>query len=304
LGRAQAEQQAAKQQRQTFLAQVLAEPEEPPPALAQVAKTLNATDGSLQEQFPAESALIVQRSQAYRTAEKQAWQEALQAALSDESGPSSLAQVARRLGHSNSQKLRFHFPELCRRIVQRHQADLAKQRQTIQSQLEAILAEGQVPAPTLIVVAHRLGSNEATLKRLFPTQVQALLAHRRQAQDTQKLAAERALQVVLADDQGAPPSMKALAKELGYAPDTLRAYFPDLTGAIQAKAQAFSQARSQKRHQQLREEIKRLTQELYRQGLDPTLRQIALRLPSPKLIMDPQVRQAWREARQDLGLPP
>jgi AraC-like DNA-binding protein len=303
LRRAQAERQAAKQQRRLFLAQVLAEPEETSPALTRVAKILNASDASLQEQFPAESALIVQRSQAYKTAEKQAWQEALQAALTADPGASSLIQVARQLGHPNSQKLRFHFPELCRQLLQRQQADLANHHQTIQVQLEAILAEGRVPAPTLTEVARRLEYNEATLKRHFPAQVQTLLERRRHDQNAQKLAAERTLQAVLAGDQAPPVSMKALAQELGYTYDTLRAYFPDLTAAVQARRQAFIKAKSQERCQELIEKVRRLTQELHQQGLDPTLRQVALRLSSPKLTIDPQVRQAWREARQEIGLP-
>lgn len=302
LRRAQAERQAAKQQRQVFLAQVLAESEAAPPALSRVAKNLNTTDGSLQDQFPVESTLIVQRSQTYKAAEKQAWQEVLQAALAAEPGPPSLAQLTRQLGHPNSKRLRFHFPELCRQIVQWQKARLADQHQAIQVRLEAILAEDHLPPLTLVEIARRLGYNEATLKRRFPAQVQTLLEQRRHAQDAQKLATEQTLQSILAGEPAPSLSMKDLAQELGYTYATLQAYFPDLTAAVQAKRQAFVKARSQERRHELMAKVRFLTQELHRQGLEPTLRQVALRLPSPKLSLNPLVRQAWREARREIGL--
>jgi hypothetical protein len=68
-------------------------------------------------------------------------------------------------------------------------------------------------------------------------------------------------------------------------------------------SKVYARERGEQRRRRLDEAIKRLTQELYQAGIDPTLRQISLRLPNPKLIITPHLRQAWREARQALGLP-
>jgi AraC-like DNA-binding protein len=305
LRRAQAERQAAKQRRKAFLDQVLARSNGPAPALPQVAKILNTTDVGLQEQFPEESALIVQRYQTYKAAEKQAWQDALQAALTaDQTPPPTLAEVAQQLGHGHSMKLRFHFPHLCQQLQHRRQAYLADRRHELQAQLEAMLAESQAaPPPTLMQAARRLGCDESTLKHFFPTQVQALMARRQHHDEVKKLAAERALQAILEDEQGAPPALKALARELGYTYDTLRAYFPDLAAAVVARRQAFVKARSQQRRYQLAEEVKRITRELYQQGINPSAHQLRLRLPKPGVLVDPYVLEAWREARAELGLP-
>jgi non-ribosomal peptide synthetase component E (peptide arylation enzyme) len=97
--------------------------------------------------------------------------------------------------------------------------------------------------------------------------------------------------------------MKALARELGYTYDTLRAYFPDLAAEVVAKRQAFVKARSQQRHHQLVEEVKRITRELHQQGINPSIHQLRLRLPKPGMTADPIVLEAWREARTELGLP-
>jgi hypothetical protein len=65
----------------------------------------------------------------------------------------------------------------------------------------------------------------------------------------------------------------------------------------------YLKARGQQRRQHLDQEVKRITRELYHQGIDPTLYQIGLQLPQPAMAIPPHTRQAWREARKELGLP-
>ena len=121
-------------------------------------------------------------------------------------------------------------------------------------------------------------------------------------QEAKKLATEQALQAILADEKEGPPAMKVLAKELDYTYGTLRRYFPELMADVLAKQQAFVKVRNLQRQQQLETEVRRLTKELYDQGIDPTLRQLGLRLPNHKMIIIPHLRQAWLETRQELDL--
>jgi AcrR family transcriptional regulator len=305
LDRAEADRKAAKQQRKDFLDQVLAASDGPPPALTQVAKILNIPDADLPGQFPEESALITRRYQAYKAADKQAWQEALQAALaSDQTPPPTVAQVAKQLGLPDDHKLRFHCPDLCQQIQHRRQAYRADRQHQLQLEFEAILAESQTGSPlTLMQVARRLGCTEAFLKRLFPAQAQMVIARRQRYYEARKQAAERTLQAVLEDEQREPPALNTLSKELGYACGTLQAYFPDLAAAVVAKRRAFIKARSRQRQHELLEEVKRITRELHEQGINPSRYQLTLRLSRSRMLADPAVLQAWQEARAELGLP-
>lgn len=212
--------------------------------------------------------------------------------------------MARQLGLADSKKLRFHFFELCRQILHRRETYLTNSRQRLQAHLETILAESQVePPPSLTEIARQLEYDPSTLKRLFPAQVQAIMDRRQRYQEAKKLAAEQALKAALEDDEHTFPSLKGMAEELGYSRDTLQRYFPDLTAAYLAKRQDIIKTRSRQSRQQLAEEVKRITRELYQQGIDPTLGQIGLQLPHSKMTIQPYVRQAWSEARAELGLP-
>jgi len=304
LQRAQTERQATKAQRKAVLDQCLIPSDSPPPALAQVARSLNTSDAGLAEQFPEEGTRLVQRYQAYKAAEKQSWQSALQAALAVEQNlPPTVTQVARQLGHPDSKKLRFHFPQLCRQLGQQRQTYLANYRHTLQIRLEAILAESQSgPPPTLLAVARRLDCLETTLKRLCPEQTQALLEQRQQFFEAKKSAAEQTLRAILTDE-AEPPALKILAQDVGFSYDILRHHFPDLMAALLTKRQTAIKTRNQQRQQQLVETVKAITRELHQQGLNPNLYQVGLRLPQPKMLIMPELRQAWLETRRELGLP-
>jgi AraC-like DNA-binding protein len=241
------ERLAARQQRKAVLDQVLADNNDPPPSLTQVAGQLNCTDAGLAEQFPQESQLIMQQYQAYKIAEKQAWKEALQAALADDqTPPPTLIEVARQLGHATSKKLQFHFPDICQQLLLKRQTYLVNHRQKLRAQLEVILSDNrEQPPPPLTEVACRLGITDCTLRRLFPAQTQAILERCQRYKETKKMAAERTLQAILADEQKIPPAMETLTKELGYSRDTLRFHFPELIAAVMAKRQALIKAKNQ-----------------------------------------------------------
>jgi len=246
LRRSQAELQAAKQQRKAVLDQILAQNNSPPLSMTQVAKQLNCTDAGLTEQFPQESRRITQRYQAYKAAEKQAWAKTLQAVLADEqTPPPTLTEIGRQLGHATSKKICFHFPELCRQIRQKRQDYLARQHQLRRTQLETMVRENRTPPPTMMEVARCLSCDESHLKRSFPTLVQTLMAQRQAYNEAKKLAAEQALQAILADEQEVPPALKTLCKQLGYANGTLQRYFPELTAAILTRRRALLKAKRQ-----------------------------------------------------------
>jgi AraC-like DNA-binding protein len=299
--RRQAYQQAEKQRRKTFLDQVLAENALPPHSLSQVARNLNCNVSILHDQFPETSRAIVNRNQAYKQEKKATIKAALQAALADQQNPPPpLIQLARQLGYENIDVLRIHFPDLCHQIHQRYQSS---RQQIARAKLEAVLAASPDPPPTLKDISQQLGYSANGLKRLWPDLCQAIVEKRQQYQDGRKLALEQTLKAVLADEQTPPMSLKKIAAQFGFAPHTVGKYFPDLATAVSEKYKAYRSQKAQQRQQQLAEEVKSITRQLHHEGIDPTLKQLTLRLPYPKMIFMPYICEAWREARQELGLP-
>jgi AcrR family transcriptional regulator len=302
VNRHQAYRQGEKQRRQVVLDQVLSEHPVPPPPLSQVAKSLSCDATSLQRQFPEASQVIVDRYRAYRTKERQRAKAALETALSHKQRPPLLPiQVARQLGYEDSHSLFRYFPEMCHQLSQREEAH---RRQIARAQLEAVLAEEQSEPPlSLGAMGRQLGYSSATLKHLCPDLCRVITDRYRNYWTQKKLSVKYALEAILSGEKSPAVSVQAIAREFGYCSDTIRRYFPDLTTAVSATYKMYLKARGQQRRQHLDQEVKRITRELYHQGIDPTLYQIGLQLPQPAMAIPPHTRQAWREARKELGLP-
>jgi AraC-like DNA-binding protein len=302
VNRHQAYRQAEKQRRHVFLDLLLSENPVPPPPLSQVAKSLSCDATSLLRQFSEASHVIVDRYRAYRTTERQLAKAALETALSHEQRPPLLPiQVAKQLGYEDSHSLLTYFPEMCHQLSQR---DEAHRRQIARTQLEAVLAEEQPePPPSLEAMSRQLGYSGATLKHLCPDLCQVITDRYRNYWNQKKLSVKYALEAVLTGEKSPAVSVQAIAREFGYCSDTIRRYFPDLTAAVSATYKTYLKERGQQRRQHLDKEVKRITRELFHQGIDPTLYHIGLQLPNPAMTIPPHIRQAWREARKELGLP-
>lgn len=300
--RRQAHRQAERQRRQTVLAEIIAENPVPPPSLSQVADRLSCGPSTLQRQFPEASEIIVARYRAYRDQERVVAQAALEAALTDEQQPPPLPlQVAQQLGYEDSKYLLTYFPKLCHQLCQRYETH---KRQLARARLEAILVEQPADPPLpLGAISRQLGYHRATLKHLCPDLCQVVEQRHQTYWAEKKKGVKQTLEAILRDERTPPVSVNAVAKEFGYFSGTIRRYFPDLATAVSAKYKVYAKQRGEQRRRQLDEQIKGLTRELYQAGIDPTLRQISLRLPKPKVIITPHVRQAWRQARHELGLP-
>jgi AraC-like DNA-binding protein len=300
--RYQTYRQAEKQRRQAFLAEMISGNPVPPPSLSQVAESLGCDPSALQRQFPTMAKIIVKRYRTYREQERKLARTALAVALADDQNPPLLPiQVARQLGYEDSKYLLTYFPELCHQLYQRYEAH---KRHRARTQLEAILVEPQSDPPLpLGTISRQLGYHRATLKHLCPDLCQVVEERHQTYWEEKKRGVKQTLEAILSDERTPPISVNAVAREFGYFPGTIRRYFPNLAAAVSAKYKIYARERGRQRRRHLDEKVKRMTRALYQAGIDPTLRQISFRLPNPKMIITPHIRQAWREARNKLGLP-
>jgi AraC-like DNA-binding protein len=300
--RRRVQRQAVWQQRQAFLDKIISENPVPPPSLPQVAANLDCSESHLRAQFPQLSKIIQKWYQLARQREKERAKAALKAALSPEQQPPLLPlQVAQSLGYENANYLIRHFPKLCHRLCQRYEA---YKRQMIRTQLQTFLAQpASEPPLTLNRISWQLGYEIDTLRFHCPDLCQ-LLEERYEAYRAEKFRiAQQRLEALLSGETSPPASVEAVARESGFNVQTVRSRFPDLAKAVTDTYRHYVRQRSRERRQRLVAEVKRITRELYRAGLDPTLGRVAACLPHSRMILATFLQQAWQEARQELGLP-
>lgn len=296
--RHQAARQAEPVRRLAYLEQLIAENPIKPLSLSQVAGHLGCEPSPLQRQFPAQCKIIVDRYRTYRTQERAMAQAALEAAL-DQHPPLRPIQVARQLGYENSNYLLTYFPELCHQLFQRHEEH---RRQVARQQLEKVIAELGPEPPSLPKICRQLGYHPNSLKHLCPDLCQIIENKRQTDYQHKKQAIKETLQAILDGTQD-PLSVTAVARKFECSLTTIQCYFPQLSQAVSAKYKSYLRERAEQRRHQLDEEVQQITLTLFAEGIDPKLGRVFQRLSSPGSAKDPQVRQAWRAARKELGLP-
>lgn len=150
----------------------------------------------------------------------------LSASSSDRREP--LRTVVRITGW-HEQTVRHHFAELCAAIVTRHAEFFAKRfvKSKALPVLKAALKE--IPPPTIVTVAERIGSGVASLRYHF-RELTVELANRRRA-DRKRV--EMDLKKILLQDP--PLSLGQTARSIGISARWLRIKFPDLIKVILMK---------------------------------------------------------------------
>lgn len=111
-----------------------------------------------------------------------------------------------------------------------------------------------------------------------------------------------AILVMLASNEEPPPTMKEVAKRLGYDRRTICSHFPDLCRTISAKCRSYGKACHLKKIQQSCEEVQQIAHNLYHQGVYLTEARVSELMTHPGYFRYKQVRAVLHEARRELGL--
>lgn len=140
-----------------------------PPSLRQIASGLGLSTYMpgrfFLKKFPKLYRRILRRRTNYRMKQKEQIRQKLTAILREQPPP-TLDQVTKRLGFRANTYMREHYPDLCRRIVERHRQYRKARFEDIGRILEAILHEE--PPVSLRAAASRLGRNPCHLRSRFP----------------------------------------------------------------------------------------------------------------------------------------
>jgi hypothetical protein len=112
------------------------------------------------------------------------------------------------------------------------------------------------------------------------------------------------LETIALSAQIPPPSLKAVARQLGGDPHSLKTYHPGPSQAISDRYATYMSAKKLATEQQLCAEVQEAVRQLIEQNIPPTGRNVALVLSKPGILRSSVVREARRSAireRQNTG---
>jgi hypothetical protein len=112
------------------------------------------------------------------------------------------------------------------------------------------------------------------------------------------------LETIALSAQIPPPSLKAVARQLGGDPHSLKTYHPGPSQAISDRYATYMSAKKLATEHQLCAEVQEAVRQLIEQNIPPTGRNVALVLSKPGILRSSVVREARRSAireRQNTG---
>jgi transcriptional regulator with XRE-family HTH domain len=179
----------------------------------------------------------------------------------------------------------------------RHQFDKDKALQELNKALE------EIPPPSMTEVQKRLGyKTYSTLYERFPDLCAAISQRCRDYKSScQKEKLRGELEAVLNSDECPPPSLKEVARRLGYSTTTFYSNFPELSYVIANRYTSYLNASHAELITRLVGEARQSAISLHNERIKPTDRRVAERLTKPGAILQKEVRAALRELRQELG---
>jgi hypothetical protein len=156
---------------------------------------------------------------------------ALQAELAKEN-PSSLEEIAKRLGYKRGTSLRLKFPEICEVIKQKRIEYRKRFLSNIQRELKEVLSEN--PPPKVKEVEKRFRSTYGvTILDYFPDIYRQISARHLSYSKVRDEAVRTALKEML--EENPPQGVRQAAKRIGYTEGTLYTKYRELMLALSAR---------------------------------------------------------------------
>lgn len=203
--------------------------------------------------------------------------------------PIPVSQIAAELGYETENRLREHFPGLCREIAVKQSQNRATHREEVRIAL--VKAALEEPPSTAEALAAKLGCNRGTLCRSFPDLYRQFLEARRAWAARQREGIRVNVEAVAADMTGA--SVPDICRTAGIGLQFLMKRFPDLYRQIVSRyLDRCDNIRKQKR-ETLRQDVHRAVAELSARGLRPTFTRVA------PLLSD-QAAKDWKLIHQEI----
>ncbi len=153
--------------------------------------------------------------------------------------------------------------------------------------------------PTLKEVAKDLGyNNTCTIYEHGPELCRAIAAKRHT--DTENI--QKMLESIMVNDENPPPSMREVARRLGYSVQVLDRCFPEMCRAISERYKAYRRSRRDETVRQICHEVRSTVLRLHAQGEYPSLRKVRNLLRKPHDMLRKEAQESWRQTLRELGI--
>jgi len=283
--------------------------EQPPPSLLDIARRLDYRGvDRLYQVDPILSKRIAanyhqsgkghwwRKPEATRICERSKIRRLLEDSLAKER-PVSVHYLSASLGYLNDGYIRQRFPDLCRAISQKIEAQKIARFAAVKRFLGEAVQECSVP--TLHDLAKRLGYASADpLRRHFPDLCRQILARQHVAREQRIAELRKTLQSVLQESPA--PSFSSVCKRIGLSRSFLEDICPKQSAAIQSRFLRNRREASQRRKNELGEEVRQIVRELHRQGKCPSMTRVTGLLGKTTLREWVALTAALKTARKEL----
>jgi transcriptional regulator with XRE-family HTH domain len=225
----------------------------------------------------------------------------LKAALS-EIPPPSQVEVARRFDRQPN-TLRYHFPEWCKTIAERHAAHrhLCRREKWEKARNALLYALSREVPPTVADVARQGGWHLGRLIRRFPDLCKALAVRFKRWRAERWKRLESSLKLVLIEQP--PPPMYEVVKRFGLSASTLYKYFPDLCRKVGKRHMRYRKELFDERRKKILASIRKAALMLYAEGIYPSVKTVERQLEKPITLRSSAIGlQLLREIRDELNL--
>jgi len=191
--------------------------------------------------------------------------------------------------------------------MQRRQLYREEQAQEKQRAIEQALAVemGASHPQSITQVAASLGHSGPWLSRHFPEQARAASrqyqAYKAVQQEQKIQELRQALTEELACDEWPPPMVKDVLARLPYSTRFVYEHCGEQCHALAARYAAYRTEKCEERVNKIQAQVHRAVREIHTQGDFPSRYKVALRLPSPVMMIPTFARDAYRETMLTLG---
>jgi AcrR family transcriptional regulator len=110
------------------------------------------------------------------------------------------------------------------------------------------------------------------------------------------------LEAIMVNDENPPPSMREVARRLGYSVQVFNRHFPEMCRAISERYMAYRRRRRDETKRQICDEVRSAVLRLHAQGEYPSQRKVRNLLRKPHDMLRKEVHKVWRETLRELGI--
>jgi hypothetical protein len=222
---------------------------------------------------------------------------ALESALKEDLPP-ALGHIARQLGYTSCQALRYHFPDLCKALADKRLSLESIRRDQIKPELEQALSLN--PPISLDSIAKKLGyRTNAVLRTKYPELCRKIRTRYEKYNQTQfMLRVKHVVESVLVESP--PPPLKVALGRIGVSDGFLRTHFPKEHRLISARYLEYRKDQSERNKENDRNKIRDIVQDLIKRGCFPSMNAV-LDIHTASYLKRPEVWTTVLQAREEFG---